>query len=131
MLSDPQVLNYDATHTESYALSNPTPANGSYRKVAAQPLSQPHEMTISHTPINGKAGKSNRHLVQFKRTELDALLQPAYVTTNLTVTCSDNSAITAADALEELNKLVSFLTAGASDGQVDSTLVTALLQGQS
>lgn len=79
-------------------------------------------MTVSHD--TGKNGEQ-RHLVRLDRTEVDALLVPATVSTYIVIVRPVSTAITNAIIIEEVNRLVDFLIEGGANANV-----TAVLNGE-
>lgn len=80
--------------------------------VAGLTLPAEKKLTASH-----EVGKSleQRHLVRLDRTEVDAFGVSAVVSTYVVQVRPNNTAITAAICLEEINRLVDFIIEGGSN----------------
>lgn len=119
----PQALSKDVvtavtTNETSYALRA---ADSGKSTFAVSGLTFPAQksLTISHqTDKNGAL----RHLVRLDRTELDSTLVPATSSVYLVIVDPPSTAITNAILIEEVNKLIHFLVATATNGQVTQLL---------
>lgn len=100
---DTNTVNYDLLYADS---------DGSRFSVAGLTLPTSKLMKISHEV--GKSGEA-RHLFRLDRTEVDAVLVPATLSTYVVQVRPPSSAITNAICLEEVNRLVDFIIEGGSN----------------
>jgi hypothetical protein len=87
--------------------------------VAGLTLPNEQKLTVSH-----ETGKNleQRHLVRLDRTAVDAFGVAATVSTYVVIVRPNNTAITAAICIEEVNRLVDFLIEGGSNANVTAIL---------
>lgn len=106
------------TNTVVYALRAADLAKSVF-SVAGLTLPAEKKITVSHE--TGKGGEE-RHLVRLDRTEVDAELVPATVSTYIVIVRPPSTAITNAICIEEVNRLVDFLIEGGSNANVTAIL---------
>jgi hypothetical protein len=119
----PQALSKDTatdvdTNLSSYVLQA-ADIGKSIFSVAGLTLPNAKLLTISHeTDSKG----NQRHLARLDRTEVDALLVPATLSTYVVMVRPPSTAITNAICIEEVNKLVDFLVEGGTNANVTALL---------
>lgn len=122
-LSATQTLSKDSatdvdTNTVVYALRGADTTRAEF-SVAGLTLPAEKKLTISH-----EIGKSSerRHLVRLDRTEVDAFGVEATGSVYLVIVRPNNTAITPAILIEEVNRLIDFLIEGGSNANVTAVL---------
>jgi hypothetical protein len=106
------------TNTVVYAQRYADNAKSAF-SVAGLTLPNEKKLTVSHEV--GKAGEE-RHLVRLDRTEVDAVLVPATVSTYIVIVRPPSLAITNAIIIEEVNRLIDFLIEGGANANVTALL---------
>lgn len=106
-------------------------ANGSKRIDIATTLSEPATLAIKHSSSRSGSVVTDRHLVQFIRTYLDAAGAPFQVTTNFTMAVPRTGAITAAMVADEVCHLIDFLSDGGLSTLASTANIESLLRGES
>jgi hypothetical protein len=115
-IGTPQTLSKDSatdvdTNTVSYDLQAADAGQSTFSVAGLTPPSA-KLMTVSHQ--TGKSGEA-RHLVRLDRTEIDALLVPATLSTYIVQVRPPSTALTNAICLEEVNRLVDFIIEGGTN----------------
>lgn len=122
-ISTPQALSKDSptdvdTNLTNYVLRAADVGKSEF-SVAGLTLPASKILSISHQTTS----KGNeRHLVRLDRTEVDALLVPATVSTYVVIDRPPSTAITNAIILEEVYKLIDFLIEGGVGANVTALL---------
>lgn len=122
-LTTPQALSKDSptdvdTNLTNYVLRAADLGKSEY-SVAGLTLPASKILTISHQ-VTAKGNE--RHLVRLDRTEIDALLVPATVSTYVVIDRPPSTAITNAIVIEEVFKLVDLLIEGGTGANVTALL---------
>jgi hypothetical protein len=131
-LSDTLTLD-NATGTEVvYALQG-RDNSGSRRIDQASTLTAPNNLVIKHSRTGNGANAVDRHLVQFTRTELDALGLARTAVVNLTIAVPQSTVFSSTEVLDMVGNLVDLISDGGFSGSgfAGTTVLTQLLRNES
>lgn len=106
---------------------------GTKRLNTATSLTEPDNLVIKHSSSGVGANAIDRHLIQFSRTNVDAVGVPRTAIVNFTIAQPRSAALTNAEVIDLVSNLIDLISDGTFSGSgIGGTVaLTQLLRGES